>query len=189
MGQAFFPGARSALEGTGVSNGVADGVSSGSGVGVGLASFRFDLLFGVGVGVGVPFFRRDETVGDGVGVPFFAELFRCLWDGVGVGVGARIFLIFLPSDSSAADAASTAPNKITNIRTHFITRCCSVRCPERRFEPNSSDGCGATVVRSPGRMPTGPQRQDVCATIAPALAGLLCSNECRPRNFREENSR
>ena len=109
-----------------------DGLSSGSGVGVGLAFFRFDLL--IGVGVSVALFRRGEAVGDGVAVGSFAEAFRCLRAGLGVGVGARIFLIFLPNDSSAAGPASTAPNKITSIRTHFITRCSSVRCPQRRFE-------------------------------------------------------
>ena len=87
------------MEGTGVSGAVADGLSSGSGVEPGLAFFRFDLL--VGVGVGVAFFRRGEAVGDGVAVGFFAEGFRCLRAGVGVGVGARIFLIFLPNGSSA----------------------------------------------------------------------------------------
>ena len=118
-------------------------------------SWQIDLL--IGVGVSVALFRRGEAVGDGVAVGFFAEGFRCLRAGLGVGVGARIFLIFLPNDSSAAGPASTAPNKITSIRTHFITRCCSVRCPQRRFEPNSSGGlrCYSTW-RSTGRMPASP---------------------------------
>ncbi len=171
----------------GVSDGVADGLSSGSGVGVGLAFFRFDLL--IGVGVSVALFRRGEAVGDGVAVGSFAEAFRCLRAGLGVGVGARIFLIFLPNDSSAAGLASTAPNKITSIRTHFITRCCSVRCPQRRFEPNSSGGCAATVRGDRQADARQPHKQDSRATIARALARLLCSNECRPRNFRAENSR
>jgi hypothetical protein len=34
-----------------------------------------------------------------------------------------------------------------------------------------------------------PHRQDVCATTARAPEGLLCSNEFRLRNFREENFR
>jgi hypothetical protein len=82
----------------------------------------------VGVGVGVAFFRRGDTVGDGVAVGFFAECCRCLRAGVGVGVGARIFLIFLPNDSSAAGAASTAANKITSIRTHLalLKSSCSI---------------------------------------------------------------
>jgi hypothetical protein len=36
-------------------------------------------------------------------------------------------LIFVPKDSSTGCAASTPANKITRIRSHFITRCCSVR--------------------------------------------------------------
>jgi hypothetical protein len=101
-------------------------------------------------------------------------------------------LIFGPNDSWAEGAASTAPNKITRIRNHFITRRCSVRCPQRRFESSSSAGCHQhsarySTWRSAGRMPAGPT--DVCATIARALAGLLCSNEFRLRNFREENFR
>src|SRR5215813_7977731 len=122
FGQVFFPGARSSLEGTGVSDGVADGVSSGSGVGVGVAFIRFDLLFGVdvGAGVGEAFLRFAEAVGDGVAVGFFAGRFRCLRDGVGVGVGARIFLIFVPNDSSAGKTVSIAPKKSAQIRSHFI---------------------------------------------------------------------
>ena len=79
---------------------------------------------GVGDGVGEAFFRLGEAVGDGVAVGLFAERFRCLRDGVGVGVGARIFLIFVPNDSSAAGVAPTAPNKIARIRSHCITRRC-----------------------------------------------------------------
>ena len=150
---------------------------------------RFELLFGVGDGVGEAFFDFGEAVGVGVGVAFF---FRCLRDELGVGSGSKAFLIFGPNDSWAEGAASTAPNKITRIRNHFITRRCSVRCPQRRFESSSSAGCHQhsarySTWRSAGRMPAGPT--DVCATIARALAGLLCSNEFRLRNFREENFR
>ena len=95
---------------------------------------RFDLLFGVGDGVGEDFFRFAEAVGDGVGVGFFVECFRCLRLGVGLGSDSRTLLIFEPNDSSAEGAASTAPNKITRIRNHFITRRCSVRCPQRRIQ-------------------------------------------------------
>ena len=110
MGQPFFPSA-------GVSAGVADGLSSGSGVGVGVVLLRFDLLFGVAVGdgLGEDFFRFGEASGDGVGVGFF---FRCLR--VGVGDGSKTFLIFVPNDSGAENATSTAPKKITRIRNHFI---------------------------------------------------------------------
>ena len=95
---------------------------------------RFDLLLGVGDGVGEAFLPFAEAVGEGVGVGFFVECFRCLRLGVGLGVGARIFLIFVPNDSSAGCAESMAPNKITRIRSHFITRRCSVRCPQRRIQ-------------------------------------------------------
>jgi hypothetical protein len=88
-------------------------------VGVGDARLRFDLDFGVGLGDGVGeiFLCRGEVVGDGLGVVFFAERFRCLRVGAGVGVGARIFLIFVPNDSSAAFAAWSVPNEIVAIRS------------------------------------------------------------------------
>ena len=78
---------------------------------------RFDFLLGVGDGVGEAFFRFEEAVGDGVGDAFFAEVFRCFRLGVGVGVGARIFLTFLPNDSSAVCAAPAAQNKSARIRS------------------------------------------------------------------------
>ena len=103
---------------------------------------RFDLLFGVGDGVGEAFFDFGEAVGVGVGVGCFVECFRCL----------------------AEVATSTAPNKITRIRSHFIIRRCSVRCPQRRIEFSSSAGCAEdsaryvdrSAARSADRMPAGP---------------------------------
>jgi hypothetical protein len=155
---------------------------------------RFDLLFGVGDGVGEPFFRFVEAVGDGVGVGFFVECFRCLRLGVGLGSDSRALLIFEPNDSWAEGAASTAPNKIARIRNHFITRRCNVRCAQRRFESSSSAGCpedsGTVQYVEIGRQDARrPHRQEVCATSARALEGLLCSNEFRLRNFRAENFR
>ena len=94
---------------------VTDGDSVG--VGVGDAFFRFD--FGVGDGVGEAFFRFGEAVGDGVGVGFFAECFRCLRVGLGVGVGWKIFLIFEPNDSSAAYEVE-ALNESTRIKKQWI---------------------------------------------------------------------
>ena len=127
-------------------------------MGVGVVLLRFDLLLGVAVGdgLGEAFFRFGEVSGDGVGVGFF---FRCLR--VGVGDGSKAFLIFVPSDSSAEDATLTAPKKIAKIKSHFMTRCCSVRCPQRRIESIRSAGCpedGASYStrRSAGRMPAGP---------------------------------
>ena len=101
FGQPFFPRA-----GSGVSSGLADGVSvaDGDSLGVGVGDAFLRLLFGVGDGVGEAFFRLAEAVGVGVGDTFFAEVFRCFRVGVGVGLGARIFWIFLPNDSSAAGA-------------------------------------------------------------------------------------
>jgi len=95
--------------GTAVSAGVGDGLSSGTGLGDGLGFLRFDLPLGAGLGdgVGEAFFCFGEVSGDEVGVAFF---FRCLRAGVGVGAGSKTFLIFVPSDSSAASAAE-APNK------------------------------------------------------------------------------
>ena len=83
---------------------------------------RFDLLLGVAVGdgLGEAFFRFGEVSGDGVGVGFF---FRCLR--VGVGDGSKTFLIFVPSDFSAASAAQSAPNSIAKIKSHFMIE----RCP------------------------------------------------------------
>src|SRR6266480_8120435 len=112
-------------------------------MGVGVLLLRFDLLLGVAVGdgLGEAFFRFGEAVGEGVGVGFFVECFRCLRLGVGLGSGSRTFLIFEATDSSAERTQSTAPNKITRNRSHFITRRCSIRCPQRRFESSSSAGC------------------------------------------------
>lgn len=63
---------------------------------------RFDFVFGVAVGdgVGEVFLCLGVAVGDGLGVAFFAERFLC-FRGAGVGV-AKIFLIVVPNDSSAA---------------------------------------------------------------------------------------
>jgi len=117
---------------------VAEGETLGSGVGEAL--LRFDFVLGVGLadGVGEAFFCFGEAVGDGVGVAFFAEPFLCLRVGTGVGV-ARIFLVFVPSDSSAETARSIDPKRIAKIKSHFInsnqcTRGCSVRCPQRTIQ-------------------------------------------------------
>jgi hypothetical protein len=66
----------------------------------------------LGDGVGEIFFRLGEAVGDGLGVGFFAERFLCLRAGAGVGVGAKIFLIFVPNDSSAAPGVTIALKQI-----------------------------------------------------------------------------
>jgi hypothetical protein len=121
LGQAFFPEAE--CGGADVSAGVIDGLSSGAGVADGF--LRFDFVFGVGLGdgVGEAFFCFRSAVGDGVGVAFFAEPFLCLRIGAGVGV-AKIFLIFVPNDSSAASAAQSPPNNIAKIKSHFMIEQC-----------------------------------------------------------------
>ena len=130
---------------------------------------RFDVLFGVGDGVGEAFFRFAEAVGDGVGVGFFVECFRCLRLGVGLGSDSRALLIFVPNDSSAEGAASTAPNKITRIKSHFISRCCSVRCSQRRFASSSSAGCPEDSARySTWRSAGSPRRVRPLADGMPA---------------------
>jgi hypothetical protein len=133
-------------EGSGASAGPGDGVSVADGdslgVGAGDAFLRFDLLLGVAVGdgLGEAFFRFGEVSGDGVGVAFFFRCFR-----VGVGDGSNTFLIFVPSDSWAAWAGYGAPNRIAIIKSHFMTRFCSVRCPQRRFERAIRVGCAETA--------------------------------------------
>ena len=131
MGQAFFSGVGcipcdGVAEGDGVSAGLGDGVSSGVTVGdedgVGDAFLRFDFAFGVtvGDGVGEAFFGFGEAVGDGLGVVFFVARLRC-FRGVGVGVGSKTLLIFVPNDSSAAPAVGIAVKQIaTNKRLRKI---------------------------------------------------------------------
>ena len=105
-------------------------------VGVGDARLRFDLDFGVGLGDGVGeiFLCLGEVVGDGLDVVFFAERFRCLRVRDGVGVGARIFLIFVPNDSSAAPGVTIAPTQIATSRSIrriiLVRETISQRAPE-----------------------------------------------------------
>lgn len=130
LGAPFFSGVGCAVAegggvGCGVSLGVDVGVSSGVGVtdgeaaglGVGDLFFRFDFVSGVGLadGAGEIFFF-GEAVGEGLGVVLVVERLRCFRDGVGVGVGPRNFLVFVPSDSSAASGAAIVPNKIATMR-------------------------------------------------------------------------
>ena len=123
MGAPFFSAAgRSEREGLGVSVGLGTGFSSGVAVGVGEALLRFDFVFGVAVGDGVGdvFLCFGEAVGDGVGDAFLVECFRCLGVGAGVGVGSKIFLIFVPNDSSDALIAWTVLSNIATISSHLI---------------------------------------------------------------------
>ena len=79
---------------------------------------RLDFVFGVGLGdgVGEACLCFGEAEGDGLGVDFFAERFRCFRTGVGVGVGSRIFLIFVPNDSAALPGVTIIPKQIAAMR-------------------------------------------------------------------------
>jgi hypothetical protein len=69
----------------------------------------------LGEGVGEVFLCLGEAVGDGLGVAFFVELFLCLRFGTGVGV-AKIFLIFVPNDSSDKAGVTITPRQIVASR-------------------------------------------------------------------------
>jgi hypothetical protein len=130
FGPTFLSGAgckvsRGVAEGHAVSVGLGDGVSAGPtvvdgdtvGVGVGDDFLCVDFVFGVGLGDGVGeiLFLFGEAVGDGLGSDFFTGRFRCFRVGVGVGVGSKIFLIFVPNDPSVAPGAATPAKKIAPI--------------------------------------------------------------------------
>ena len=141
--------------GTGVGEGedlcffFGEGLGEESRVGVGEDLFFFfgeaeALGSAFSAGVGPPeaflFFEDGDGdfsgVADGFGVgdlsasSFFfcaVELLRC-FRGAGVGVGAKIFLILLPSDSSAR-VRSAAPRRIAikkRVLAIFLTRCMEV---------------------------------------------------------------
>jgi hypothetical protein len=119
LGAPFFSGVGDALaEGVAVASGVSVGLGVGVGVGEVFLRFVFAFVSGVGLGdgVGEAFFVFDEAVGVGVGVGFLAERFRCLRDGVGVGVVVRNFLIFVPNGSSALLGATFIPKQIAVMR-------------------------------------------------------------------------
>jgi len=117
---------------------VADGDGDSLGAGVGDLFFRFDFVAGVGLGDGVGdvFFRLGEALGDGVGVDFFVARLCCFRVGVGVGVASRSFLIFVPSDSSAASGTTIVPKRMAAIRkTRSI-----VLIAETRISPRVPEG-------------------------------------------------
>jgi hypothetical protein len=180
LGAPFFCGVGQAVaEGVAVPSGVSVGrgvrVSSGSAVavgdalGVGEVFLRFAFVFGVAVGdgVGEAFFDFGEAVGVGVGVAFLVERFRCLRDGVGVGVVVRNFLIFVPNGSSALLGATFIPKQIAAIRRLRRTTLvaankiseraplellCSGECRPRSFREESSrsaNGRGNQAMRGP----------------------------------------
>ena len=100
-------------EGVGVGGG--GGVSLGSGFG---EDFFFAFDDGDALGDGETDFFLGNELGEGEGDSFFvvADFFRLCAVGVGVGV-EKIFLIFSPTDSSAANGGECAKNAITAIAT------------------------------------------------------------------------
>ena len=122
---------------------------------MGEAFLRFDFAVAVGDGVGDVFLCLGEAVGDGLGVDFFAERFRCLRVGTGVGVGARIFLIFVPNDSSAAPGVTIAPTSIATIRNHRNVVWKTTKFVGRFRETPSSPLSDTDALQFVLRFPTG----------------------------------
>jgi len=124
-------------------------------VGVGDVFLRFRFVSGVGLGDGVGdvFLRFGEAVGDGLGVGFFADRFRCFRAGVGVGVGVVVknFLIFLPNDSSAARAPSTALNKTARIKSPRNIVWETTKLVGRFCETPSGPASDTDALQSPRR--------------------------------------
>ena len=97
------------------------------------------------------------------------EVLRC-FRGAGVGVGAKIFLILLPNDSSAR-ARSATPRSIAIKRNHGTRRMALKRVPP--------------ILRTRRMERVGLAR----STSSPTPPEPLCSSECRHPCFRAENSR
>jgi len=134
-----------------------DGLPEDSGVGVGEDFFFFadedGLGLGVaeGVGLAAAFFFGDgefspEGVGDSWEVDFFFRCFR----GVGVGVGARIFLSLVPNDSSAGARTAVAPIVAATKRASaiLIVRCIASR-RDATFSPARPGPLCSAEFRSP----------------------------------------
>ena len=124
FGAPRFPFSRVAVavdEREGVAVGDGDGDGRGGGVSLG-SGFGEDFFFafddGDALGDGETDFFLGDELGEGEGDSFFvvADFFRLCAVGVGVGV-EKIFLIFSPTDSSAANRGEIAKNAITTIAT------------------------------------------------------------------------
>jgi hypothetical protein len=180
-GIAFGSGVSVGL-GASVSSGVAVAGGDALGMGVGDLFLRFCFVSAVGVGDGVGelFFRFGEAVGDGLRADFFAADFRCFRAGVGVGVGSRIFLIFVPNDSSALPRATIVPKQIAAIRklrriiliagNKINARVpeeslCSGECRLRDFQEGNSRSASARDNRGV-RVPSGVSRYRECSGTA-----------------------
>jgi hypothetical protein len=147
-----------------------EGFGEESGIGVGEGFFFFlgeaDALgspISLGVGLAEAFFFFEEGgdgdfsgVADGFGLGDFSassfffgavELLRCFL-GVGVGVGAKIFLILLPNESSACDRSAT-PRSIAikrKVPAILLTR----RMERERSTSAGDEYCAASRVVSSG---------------------------------------
>jgi hypothetical protein len=183
LGAPFFSGVGGALaEGVAVASGVSVGLGIGVGVGEVFLRFVFAFVSGVGLGdgVGEVFFRFGEAAGDGVGVGFLADRFRCFRAGVGVGVAARNFLIFVPNDSSALLGATFIPKEIAPIRrlrrTTFVAAnkisgpvpvelLCSCECRLPDFREGNSRWASARGNRE-APVPSGASRRRGCCETA-----------------------
>jgi hypothetical protein len=145
-----------------------EGPSEESGVGIGDVFLFFGeadaLATGSSAGVELPevfFFFEEEGEGDfsgvidGFGVGDFSasslfftvERLRC-FRGVGVGVGARIFLILLPSDSSACDRSGTPRSMAIKkkVPAILLTR----RMERKRSTSAGDEYCAASPLVSSG---------------------------------------
>jgi hypothetical protein len=113
-----FGAPRFPFSGAAVAVGVREGVGVGDGGGVSLGSgvgedFFFAFDDGDALGDGETDFFLGDELGEGDADSFFAveDFFRLCGVGVGVGV-EKIFLIFSPTDSSAANGGEIVADRI-----------------------------------------------------------------------------
>ena len=168
--------------GVSVSSGVAVADADALGLGVGDLFFPLRFVSGVGLGDGVGeiFFRFGEALGEGLGVDFLAGRFRCFRIGVGVGVGSKIFLIFVPNDSSALPGTTFIPKQIATTkrlrRTILVAGnkisgpvpvelLCSVESRLRDFRGGNSRSASARGNRG-APVPSEASRRPGCRGIA-----------------------
>lgn len=178
-----------------------EGLGEESRAGVGEDFFFFfgeteALGSAVSAGVGLPeaflFFEEDgdgdfSGVADGFGVgdlsasSFFfgvVELLRC-FRGAGVGVGAKIFLILLPSDSSARVRSAT-PRRIA-----IKKRVLAILLAGRMELENSTGTCACAAREDTNLRPIVIQS----LTFSPTRPKQLCLSGCRHPCSRAGNSR
>jgi hypothetical protein len=169
---------------------VADGDALG--LGVGDLFLRFDFSSGVGLADGAgEIFLFGEAVGDGLGVDFPVARFRCFRDGVGVGVGPRNFLIFVPNDSSAASGMAIVPKKIAMLKKIRSVLLEAIGFVGRFCETPTSPASDRDALQSTSQRLIFMGRILIAGSkISARVPGeSLCLTEFRPQGFREENSR